>query len=201
MNELFVILDIVVTFTLVFFTHRFFGKEGLIAWVGIATILANIMTAKTIEAFGLTFTIGNALFASTFLATDILTECYGKNDALKAVFTGFFGSIVFIISSQIALLYAPSNVDYAHGAMKDLFSLSVRISVSSLIMYLMFSSVLKRKCGWNWLSRRRMSAMAVARAACSCTARARASPSRRALCQRSGRKINRTTKKLPMPIA
>lgn len=136
MNELIVILDIVVTFTLVFLTHRFFGKEGLIAWVGIATILANIMTAKTIEAFGLTFTIGNALFASTFLATDILTECYGKNDALKAVFTGFFGSTVFIISSQIALLYAPSNVDYAHGAMKDLFSLSVRISVSSLIMYL-----------------------------------------------------------------
>lgn len=136
MNELIIILDIAVTFALVLLAHRFFGKEGLIAWVGIATVLANIMTAKTIEAFGFSFTIGNALFASTFLATDILTECYGKKDALKAVFTGFFGASVFIISSQIALLYAPSNYDYADGAMRDLFSLSVRISVSSLIMYL-----------------------------------------------------------------
>lgn len=136
MNELFIILDIVVTFALVLLAHRFFGKEGLIAWVGIATILANIMTAKTVEAFGFSFTIGNALFASTFLATDILTECYGKKDALKAVFTGFFSATVFIISSQIALLYAPSSYDYADGAMRDLFTISVRISVSSLIMYL-----------------------------------------------------------------
>lgn len=135
LNILILFIEIFVTFGTVVLAHKFFGKYGLLAWVPIASILANIMTAKTIDVFGLSSTMGTVLFASTFLATDILTERYGKKFAQKAVFMGMFSVLFYIISSQIAIRYVPSMFDYAHDSMVTIFSLSLRISISSVIMY------------------------------------------------------------------
>jgi hypothetical protein len=79
--------------------------------------------------------MGTVLFASTFLATDILTENYDVKYARKAVFMGMAGTLFYIISSQIAIHYIPSMFDYAHDSMVTIFSLSLRISISSIIMY------------------------------------------------------------------
>lgn len=135
MNEIILIIEALAVFSLVVLFHKFFKKEGLIAWVAIATVLANIITAKNAMVFGLSTAIGTVMFASTFLATDILSECYSKEDAKKAVFTGLFANVVLIIATQIALLYAPSPFDYADGAMQTLFSLNLRISIASAVMY------------------------------------------------------------------
>lgn len=135
MNELVLFLEILIIFSLLLITKRFLGKEGVIAWVGIATVLANIITAKNANIFGLSTAIGTVLFASTFLATDILVENYSKKDAKKAVNIGLFSNIVLIISTQIALKYIPSEIDYANDAMQTLFGLNLRISLSSMIMY------------------------------------------------------------------
>lgn len=43
--------------------------------------------------------------------------------------------MVLIVSTQIALLYTPSALDYAHPAMETLFSLNLRISIASAVMY------------------------------------------------------------------
>ena len=136
MNALFLMIDIVFVFSCVLLVNRFFAKDGLIAWIAIASILANIMTAKNAEIAGVSFTVGTVLFASTFLATDVLSELYGKKAAIKAVFVGAFATITLIVSSQIALLYIPSAFDTAHEAMARLFALSFRISVASVVMYL-----------------------------------------------------------------
>ena len=48
---------------------------------------------------------------------------------------GMFGTLFYIISSQIAIRYIPSAFDYAHDSMVTIFSLSLRISISSIIMY------------------------------------------------------------------
>lgn len=135
MNELMLFIEICVVFSLVLFCHRFFKKEGVIAWVAIATVLANIITAKNAMIFGLSTAIGTVMFASTFLATDILSECYSKEDAKKAVFIGLFSNIVLISATQIALRYIPSSFDYADEAMRTLFSLNLRISIASAVMY------------------------------------------------------------------
>ena len=137
MNLLVLAVNIIFVFACVILASRFFGKEGLTAWIAIASILANIMTAKTAEVFGVSFTIGTVLFASTFLATDILTERYGKKEALKAVAVGACSTIVFIVCSQIALWFIPTVFDYAHEHMVVLFSLSLRISISSVVMYVL----------------------------------------------------------------
>lgn len=135
MNELILLIEVVIVFGMVLASHFLFKREGVIAWVAIATILANIITAKNAEIFGLSTAIGTVMFASIFLATDILSECYSKEDAKKAVYIGLAANVVLICATQIALHYTPSEFDYADGAMQTLFSLNLRISIASAVMY------------------------------------------------------------------
>ena len=97
MNELLIIITLLISFggTLVFL--KVFGKGGLFAWIGICTVLANIEVTILVNAFGMEQTLGNTLFAATFLATDILSEVFGKKDAQKGVLAGIFTSLSFII--------------------------------------------------------------------------------------------------------
>ena len=135
MNELIIGIEIIVLFSILLLCKKLFGKTGVIVWVSLATVLANIITAKNANIFGLSTAIGTVMFASTFLATDILTECYSPEDAKKAINIGLFSNIILIVSTQIALLYKPSEFDYAHEAMNTLFSLNLRISIASAVMY------------------------------------------------------------------
>lgn len=134
-NEIIFFIEIIAAFSGVLLFKKLFGKTGVIVWVAIATVLANIITAKTVDLFKLSNAIGTVLFASTFLATDILNECYTKKDAKKAVYIGLLSNIVLIAATQIALLYKPSEIDYANGAMETLFGLNLRIAISSSVMY------------------------------------------------------------------
>lgn len=135
MNELIIISEIIVVFSILLICKKLFGKVGVMAWVSLATVLANIITAKNVNVFGLSTAIGTVMFASTFLATDILAECYSPEDAKKAIQIGLFSNVILIVSTQIALLYTPSAFDYANDAMKTLFSLNLRISIASAAMY------------------------------------------------------------------
>jgi len=135
MNNYLIFGEIIAVFSALLLWKKLFGKDGLIAWVAVATVLANIITAKNAEIFGLSTAIGTVMFASTFLATDILNECYSKEDAKRAVKIGLAADVVLIIATQIALLYVPSAFDYADGAMRTLFSLNLRISIASAVMY------------------------------------------------------------------
>lgn len=135
MNELIIGIEIIVLFSILLLCKKLFSKTGVIVWVSLATVLANIITAKNANIFGLSTAIGTVMFASTFLATDILTECYSSEDAKKAINIGLFSNIILIVSTQIALLYKPSEFDYAHEAMNTLFSLNLRISIASAAMY------------------------------------------------------------------
>ena len=135
MNELIIIGEVVAIFSILLLCKKLFGKNGMIAWVGLATVLANIITAKNVNIMGLSTAIGTVMFASTFLATDILAEEYSVEDAKKAVRFGLFSNIILIVSTQIALMYKPSDFDYANGAMQTLFSLNLRISIASAVMY------------------------------------------------------------------
>ena len=135
LNSLLIFGEIILAFTGVILSFKFFKKEGVFAWVCVATVLANIITAKTARIFGMDVAIGTVLFSTVYLATDIISEVYGKKESKKAVKMGLCANIVFILASQIALIYVPSEFDYAHSFMKDLFGLNLRISIASAVMY------------------------------------------------------------------
>ena len=134
-NELLLFLEIIVIFSIVLITNKLFKKEGLIAYIGLASVIANIEVAKQITIFGLDATLGNVMFASTFLATDILTEYYSKKDAIKGVNIGLFSVIIYLICTQLTLVFIPNNLDFVNSSMKTIFELAPRICISSLIMY------------------------------------------------------------------
>ena len=135
MNELLLIIEIISTFSLILVAKKLFGKTGLYAWIAIASILANIQVAKSVNMFGLETSLGNVLFASTFLVTDILSENYGKKTARKGVYIGLSSVIIYLIVTQISLLYEANSIDIASDAMNMLFGLSPRICLSSVFMY------------------------------------------------------------------
>lgn len=134
-NLLLLFIEIICAFGGLLLLKKYFGKVGVISWVAIATILANIITAKTVNLLGLSTALGTVLFASVFLATDILNECYDKESAKMAIRLGLLSNVILIVFTQLALRYIPNSYDYANGAMQTLFGLNLRISLASMIMY------------------------------------------------------------------
>lgn len=135
-NELLLILSIFIIYGMVLLWFYLFGEKGLYGFIIFATMTANIEVMIFIKAFGLEQTLGNVLFGATFLATDILSELYGKEKSKKAVYTGLFTSICFIILSQSWLFYTPAFDDGIFSSFKVIFSNTPRIMISSLLVYL-----------------------------------------------------------------
>lgn len=135
MNELLSVVELVAIFGGVLLARKFFGKKGLFAWVVVAGIFANLQVNKTITLFGFDLAMGNVMFASSFLATDMLSEIYDKKTAKKAVIAGVSALVFFICFMQLTLAFVPSEFDVINPAMSELFQMSVRTTLASVAMY------------------------------------------------------------------
>ena len=135
-NELIFIATVLIYLGSVLLLYRFFGKNGLYAFAIFGTILGNIAVCKCIDLFGLSTTSGNVLYASTFLVTDILSEKYGKKDAQKAVMYSFSIMLLWLLGTQLILLFTPNESDYISESLKVVFGLVPRITIASLIGFL-----------------------------------------------------------------
>ena len=134
-NELIIFLNLIVLYVAVLIWYYLFGTKGLYCFSIFATIVANIEVLILVEAFTMEQTLGNVLFATTFLITDIVSEVNGKKESDKLVNTNILTSILFVIISQMWLLYTPSNNDIAMPSIKVLFSAVPRIILASLLVY------------------------------------------------------------------
>ena len=134
-NEVILLLSVLVLFSLTVLAAKFFGEHGLVAWMVMATVLANIEVLILVRAFGLEQTLGNVLFASISLSTDILSELYGKKASTRAVYISVLTSAVFMLISQSWLLYTPSGADWASPAIREIFSNTPRLIFVSLAVY------------------------------------------------------------------
>lgn len=127
---------------------RLFGPAGMYAYIPIAVIAANIAVLKAVQFpfYADPVALGTVVYASIYLATDILNEWYGKAAARKAVFVGFFGYLIFIVFVLIALGYSPLTPEQAgetmawnlpyHEHMKALFLPAPALLIASLAAYL-----------------------------------------------------------------
>ena len=134
-NEMLLIASLVVTYGMVLLWYFLLGKKGLYCWTVLATIAANIEVMILIDAFGMEQTLGNILFASTFLTTDILSELEGKKSANTAVNIGILTSLCFIVISQSWLWYLPNANDFVYDGIKTVFSNTPRIMLAGFIVY------------------------------------------------------------------
>lgn len=135
MNELLLIGSLLIIFSSILLFYYLFGNSGLHAFTCIATITANIEVLIIVDAFGMEQTLGNILFASTFLVTDILSELSGKKAAQKSVNLGILTSLLFILISQSWMIYQPNANDWAQPSIKAIFSNTPRLMFASFIVY------------------------------------------------------------------
>ena len=124
-----------VNFGLFLSCYKLFGRTGLYAWVALATVVANIQVVKTIELAGLVMTLGNTIYASIFLATDLLNEKFGEKAARRAVYIGFFSLISTTIIMQMVLRFEPQAGDFAQSSLETIFGLMPQLAAGSLIAY------------------------------------------------------------------
>lgn len=135
MNNVLLVVGIVLTFSALVGAKKLFGESGIIGFMAVATILANIILVKSVTLLGISATLGNVMFASNFLATDILTECYGVKSARKGAIFAICSSIMFLIAIQIALVFTPNEFDFAQESLQTLFGFMPRITLASVALF------------------------------------------------------------------
>ena len=114
-NEILWLLVFFIDFGALLLIYKFLGKIGLFTWVAMATVIANIQVIKVIQLCGVTATLGNVLYASIFLATDILSENYSKKDAALAATIGFISMLVLPILMTLSLLFVLTVTEVSVG--------------------------------------------------------------------------------------
>lgn len=135
-NELLLIGSVLLIYGTVLIAYRIFGKTGLYVMTALCTVLANIEVLMIINGFGMEQTLGNVMFASTYLITDILSENEGKKCASRAVWLGVLSSLVMLAFSQYWLLYTPATSDWASEHIRAIFSTTPRLLLASFLAYI-----------------------------------------------------------------
>jgi uncharacterized integral membrane protein (TIGR00697 family) len=127
--------------------YRIFGRTGLYGVVVFSLLLANIMGPKLTVIFGLQTSMGVILYSSIFFATDLLSEKYGRDEAQRAVWLGFFVSVVLVVMTQLSMAYLPSQrpetaafAASVHAATVTLFDYTPRFVFGSMAAYLISQS-------------------------------------------------------------
>ncbi|MFP3153223.1 queuosine precursor transporter [Lachnospiraceae bacterium ZAX-1] len=135
LNEVLLIASLLVIYSGIIVLFKIFKEQGLYLWTIVATIGANIEVMIVVNAFGMEQTLGNILFASSFLVTDICSELYGKKTAKRAVYLGLATSISFIFLTQSWMFYIPNENDWAMPHIKAVFSNTPRLMIVGIGVY------------------------------------------------------------------
>ncbi|WP_334073739.1 queuosine precursor transporter [Paenibacillus sp. A14] len=142
------IFYMLVNFGFFLLCYRLFGKKGLYAWIGVATVIANIQVVKTVEMFGIVMTLGNTMYVSLYLTSDLLNEKFGREEAKKAVWFGFFTLIMTTVLMQMVLAFQPQESDKSQEALQTIFGLMPRLALGSLTAYFVSQFLDVRLYSW-----------------------------------------------------
>lgn len=140
-NELIWLCYIVVNYGFILYAYKKWGKIGLMLFIPLSIVIANIQVNKFINLFGINATMGNIAYGGIFLVADILSENYGKKYAKHIVGMGFLTMIFTTIIMNICLKITPTPIDTLQPHLEVLFTPLLRLTFASLVAYV-FSSFL-----------------------------------------------------------
>jgi len=114
-----------------------YGVEYPIALVSALVVMANIFANKIVQFGSFTVPAGVIVFSMTFFITDLISEKWGKKEARKAVWAGFFSGLVLIVSVYIVVNWQSAVFATEFSEMfAKVLALTPRITVASFIAYL-----------------------------------------------------------------
>lgn len=116
---------------------RRWGSAAPIAVFATLTVIANVTAGKIVNFWIFSAPAAVIVYAATFLLTDIISEVWGRQEATKAVWMGFYANLIlfFYISAAVRWEAAPFAEDYAR-MFREVLGLVPRIVVASMIAYL-----------------------------------------------------------------
>lgn len=120
-------------------TERDFKKIGICLALYITALLAaNTIGIKTMPFFfGMHMSVSVFYFPLVFLMTDLIGEVYGKAMAKRFVWAGFVAVLAFTVFNIVSVLMPWSDKSmWAHDAYNMLFGISIRISIASLLAFI-----------------------------------------------------------------
>lgn len=146
MHKLFTISEaiwlvyILFNYLFVLFVYKKWGKIGVMMFIPISIILANVQVNKFVVLFGIDATLGNIAYSTIFLVSDILNENYGKKVARHVVSLGFVTMIFSTIVMNLAIKIPASPIDENNIHIAALFTPFIRLTLASLIAYFISSN-------------------------------------------------------------
>ncbi len=133
---LWILLTLVVASLSVVIAKKY-GPEYIIGMYVAMAVIANVLAgAKIVKFFMWSVDAGTIVYGAMFLLTDMLSEIYGKKVARKAVFAGFLGNVMLVVSVWVALRWAGAPGWENQQIFETLFGNTWRIVLASLTAYL-----------------------------------------------------------------
>lgn len=144
-TEILLLTQLLISWIVLFVCAYRYGKAGIYIYIVTSVILSNIQVMKFAQLFWTNepVALGTTVFASTFLATDILTEFYSINSARRSVTLGFLGFAFFSVLMLLHVWIPPVPADIltdkqlidGHTATAQLFLPLPLLYLSSIISY------------------------------------------------------------------
>lgn len=120
-TETVLVLELVVVFSLIPLVLRPFGAAGMFIFIAIGIVAANVQVLKaaTFSFYAAPIPLGTVAFSATYIATDVLTEYYGRATARKAVWLGFSAMLLLTVMMILAMGYRPMSAEEAAASGMD----------------------------------------------------------------------------------
>jgi uncharacterized integral membrane protein (TIGR00697 family) len=138
----------------------YLGRTAIFVFTVGCILVSNVTVTKQVEFLGLTTSLAVFIFSVTYLANDILTEYWGRRDAVKLVISNLAAQLGFMAYSAASIWTPAAPTDNASAAMATLFTVTPRVTIAAIVsaiggfVCVWIFSYLKeaRRKGWLWLA-------------------------------------------------
>jgi uncharacterized integral membrane protein (TIGR00697 family) len=109
--------------------------EGLIQVFVVVLLISNLVAAKLVPIGPLRVSAAQMLFPITYIFGDIFTEVYGYAASRKAIWRGFYSSILMAAIGLFAIWLPPAPEWHNQQAFETIFGVVPRIVAGSLLAF------------------------------------------------------------------
>ncbi len=116
------------------------GETTLIGLYSALIVIASVTATKIVTFFGFSVPAGVIVYASSFLITDLISEVYGKDSAIRAVRLGLFCMLLFLMYSFVTVKWSSAPFWQNQAAYESVIGLSIRVSIAGIVAFIISQS-------------------------------------------------------------
>jgi uncharacterized integral membrane protein (TIGR00697 family) len=136
----------------------YLGRTAIFVYTVGCILVSNVTVAKQVEFFGLTTSLGVFIFSVTYLANDVVTEYWNRDEAIKLVLSNLCAQVAFMAYCVLSIWTPAASTDDASAAIAQLFTVTPRVTIAAIVsavggfVCVAVFSYLKERYPKGWLS-------------------------------------------------